>query len=1322
MLVEQRKAQPDYREPTKLKKIFKSKEEKAKLENPERWEFSKVELDRALTAVISKHSTPPGLVQAFLDLGAQVNFVELENEKKSRRSNRSGSACLSRSSVLQRTASMRRSDLVGVLAGAGADQETLDEGLQAALASNDRSGAEVLLRHGANVNKCIDVFTDAIRLGDEKFVRLLLRAPKSFHPDVLSASLFEAAQQRSEVMTSLLIGYGANPNYDNARAFNLAVSSQDFNIAVLMAAGPTRLKSQSLISAFAFIPKMSTLKELEPFTELLLCCGLPSDTPGLAQLLIVAVKSHDAALARLFIDYGVSADGNQAEALRVALTDYNWDMVDILLKSTIAPMHASLALQVLPRDAPRNQKLAVVKTLAQKGASGQILGDWLIQAVEDNDSTLLAILVNASAPLDTEDHRALKTIIEKKDKRSLKTFLAGKPSSESLAPVFPFLRRGFSQSWRLEVSALLLACGARGPEVDRALIDAVADTTISRDPKLIEELVRHHANVNYESGRALQFAVAQADVPIVRMLCGCKPTIQTSSAALPLAFERNGKRHGTTLQLIELLSAEGVVEAFAIQTLQIAIEGGKGNLDIVHRLIGSGAEFIVPAFQLAIALESTDKKLPILAALLKVGVPQASLDAALVAETRNSVNSTDQRVLQLLLDNGASVDSNDGEAVTMAVTSRSASLIRLLLHGKQQPSKHIVTKSFRSLFHSDDEPVPISVAIELLERGIEQPAIDSALRITLSKTKWDDDIEALVDLLLKYGANVNTADGTCFGFAAQKSNFTIFVKLLNHGPDLNTIIPCLILSKLEESALVKALNLCFDSSHPAQSFDPDRRCGEPLLITALREYPRGEALVKLLLRNGCNRNATCTSTIDPEVGDEIVPVLTWAIAQAQKAISTSVILALIQAGASTTRRTTSSDATALHIAAREGRPEVVDELLAHDAEASARNKSNYTPLFYASRMPVPSIVRSLCRANALTNDGSLHEAARRLNLENASLLIQHGHNPNFPCRLHSGRNALGELCIGVDITNADQRTKLRRMIRLLVDAGCDAKFKARNEKSAVVLALDNPHSALEVTEALLETEIWNELNDEQHMYKDSNGLWYSPIKYAELVPSFGRDHCRQELLELLLDKGCKPRFYSEDPEQPRGAIGLPPSISRLASRHREHQLSLQLAKEVQDHARMLEELSHQDALRRKKEQDDADLVSQSVHHQKWLQIEQSKHDFEIERVRAAERMKRQERVATHNLLMEQEQDAAGRRMAIESQRATAALQIEARAIQQRNAEVDYRVGRERKMLEEKDALFERNLRRQKEVARLHERVTASSPPQSPLRLEYGSVD
>jgi hypothetical protein len=279
----------------------------------------------------------------------------------------------------------------------------------------------------------------------------------------------------------------------------------------------------------------------------------------------------------------------------------------------------------------------------------------------------------------------------------------------------------------------------------------------------------------------------------------------------------------------------------------------------------------------------------------------------------------------------------------------------------------------------------------------------------------------------------------------------------------------------------------------------------------IQKYPRSEAVVKTLLAHGCNPEASLSGIVDSAVGEEAITALLWALAQPQKRVSSPVITALLQAGASPTRVAPASGMGPLALAAREGRSDVVEVLLKHGADVSIRDKWDRSALFYASSSSVTSVVEQLA-LRCLKNDGSLHEAARSLQLDAVALLIKAAHDPNFPSRHHGGRNTLGELCLNVEITNGSQRARARQVLRHLLDNGANPSFKARNERSAVILALDNVSDPLKVAETLLETEVWEQLNDEKHMFRDEKGLWYSPYSYVDRIPSPARAAQKQNLL------------------------------------------------------------------------------------------------------------------------------------------------------------------------------------------------------------------
>lgn len=1336
LLVDQRRNNPSYKDPSKqFKNVFKTSKEKDKLKDINKWDFSQDELDHALSAVIDQPTTSPGLVQAFISLGAKVNFVETLDDKKGKGAKQPNISARRRSTVLQRAATVRRADNVSLLASSGADQTTLDEALRAALGANDHPCVRELLRHGANINTLPNALADAVRSNDQNLVQLLLRAPKALRTEIISSCLPAAVQHKSEPIVSTLIGYGADPNFNDASALKMAISSHEYRLAVALLSGPIRTVTPSLIGALELVVRVPTAHQLHQFLQLLFCCGLPPNSPGLPSLLVTASKRNDSSLAHLLIDYGVPTAMNEAECLRNALTNSNWELTDAILKTAITPAHASVALAVLPVDAPKQQRLQIIGALLQKGASGPPLGRWLIRAVEDGESQLMDLLLRAGAPLESSSNKAMQLAIIRKDMPTIRKLLETKPSARSLAQLFPLLGEKYTPTERLETARLLLEHGARGVEVDRALLDAVKNTSASRDVSLVTEFVRYGADVNYENGKIIQSAAIQGDLSILKLLCTAGPSIQSTSSALPNVFSPNGNRHASTLPILQILLANGAEETLAITTIRTAVNGGPENLDLIIQLIKVVPNALGAAFHASISLENPSAKSTILQTLLKMGVAQNILDDALIVEVKRVKSSNfDTETIKLLLSHGATVNHRDGEALSVAVASGSKSLIRILLSSSALPSRAAITRSFHDLF-SDMEKFEDSSATndqqdiicELVQHGVEGSAIDSALPKLIKMLRQNSRYERTVDLLLQHGAKVNHEQCSPFKFAAQDLHFTLFAKMLSCGPDFGTIMHSLPGWGLDERAAVEIIRLCFDNGCTSEHFETGTTAVP--LISFLEQYPRCDAIVKLLLDHGSNPDSTFSLTLDSSIGNEMATVLIYALSQPQKRVSSSVILAMLNAGASPTRSTAKSEITPISLAAREGRHDIVEELLKRGADASARDKWNRSALFYASSTSIISMVQ-LLSAHALKDDGSLHEAARSLQLEVATILIKQGHSPNFPCRLHTGRNALGELCLNAEVTTANQRTRARQLIRLLLDSGANPRFKARNERSAIVLALDNPHSPFEITEALLETEVWEDLNDEKHMFLDAKGFWYSPLKYVELVDHPNRTRQRQDLLELLQDKGCEPKYYSSHLEQPDDAIGMPSPIAKLADRQKEHELSLKLAKEASDHARMIEETNHRDLLRRKQEQQDAEAAAAVKQQSQWEQLETQRHEVQLAQVRSAERMKRSEKVAWHNLQVEQDRDFAAQRQQIEERKASVAFAHEQRLIKERQKELDHRAAVERKALKEKEELYERNVKRQKEItqrldesAQLHARLRQDRPAiEGPPPGAWGTVD
>lgn len=169
----------------------------------------------------------------------------------------------------------------------------------------------------------------------------------------------------------------------------------------------------------------------------------------------------------------------------------------------------------------------------------------------------------------------------------------------------------------------------------------------------------------------------------------------------------------------------------------------------------------------------------------------------------------------------------------------------------------------------------------------------------------------------------------------------------------------------------------------------------------------------------------------------------------------------------------------------------------------------------------------LIDAGAPKNDGSLHEAAGNCKPKAAKLLVEAGHDPNYPSRIHNMRPPMEHLLRQEAITHPP--AAFQEMFELLVQAGARGDYVC-DGKSLLIMALDIPNSNM-ITPALLSAFMGDKVNMDFNLYRNG-GFVFSPtsylIKYQQhIVPSLKR-----QLLQALYSYSCRDIWYSENGPQP----------------------------------------------------------------------------------------------------------------------------------------------------------------------------------------------
>lgn len=211
--------------------------------------------------------------------------------------------------------------------------------------------------------------------------------------------------------------------------------------------------------------------------------------------------------------------------------------------------------------------------------------------------------------------------------------------------------------------------------------------------------------------------------------------------------------------------------------------------------------------------------------------------------------------------------------------------------------------------------------------------------------------------------------------------------------------------------------------------------------------------------------------------------------------------------------------------------------------------ANETPLLLAYQSGNLSTIKALLKAECEPDDGTLHDAARRLDVKVIELLLEHDHDPNRPSPEHEGRTALAELVYHAPIfakRNSDKNLErdAKKSIKLMAKEGARTNIQTKTaddtEKSLLLLALDS-QNPLVMTKALLDADQWKFVNEDFNLYND--GVYtYSSAMYVEKGIWAGDPAQVKSVLNLLKSFQVKRRFWKNHGDQPEDMLDAPPEI------------------------------------------------------------------------------------------------------------------------------------------------------------------------------------
>lgn len=1037
------------------------------------------------------------------------------------------------------------------------------------------------------------------------------------------ATLLQTNPVDRNLLSTLLQRGNANVNVDDGIALLHAVQNPDTTILqiVLDLAQPSPDTLDHAMRSLGHMP--SSLAKAEKLDALLK--RVASKDP-VSHLLVEEVQNvlktpppnRVLSVLKVLLANGADVNAYNAEALCRAMGAANEPMVDLLFSAGPNPLSLSFAMPQALRIKDPMDRLAFAQKILQGGIAPTETNRALVFAVTTYPEDI-PLINSLLAHADTKDGLALIESI-KMEKQDVVELILNKKifSVDVLNAGFAQATKGKSQRSRSMSASSLLKAGATGEVVSDALLAAATDG----DLDFGTILVRNGGSVEHKDGQAIVEACRSGTADVLGMLLSGESNI--SQFTLQRGFQSATELSDLVKRaaVFKLLLQQGITGEVVDMQLVSAERFGDNGVELVRLLLVYGAspdynegEAIVKATKSAFltnlemllgikevggkqrkpsshtllkAMEacwglSRDTRFTVLQWIFRAGKPVPN--AVHLALTK-AVNEEDpeERVIELLVVNRASPTANGCQTLIDATRTLSASQFAKLLESRITPEE--ASLAFGNAFVPDHAQFWLSergyeIARCLLRKGASGDAIAAAFVAVLGVYSETPDSLAnrFVELLLKYNASIDYHHGEALQNAAAQGSPALLRRLLQEKPSseaLTLAFSRIFDTSAGEDEVCDLINLFIEYNDGDSHMDTMfvYAGSLPIMIRALSQFPRSTKVLQALLDAGYYHDQMTSVKVMPQAEEEEqVNLLTWSLLQPQKKISSAVINLLIEKGSKVNFETRFTRVTPLMLAIQARRADLVKSLLLAGAEVDVTDVTGRSPLSMASGIGgdvAITMMSNLLAAGASRNDGSLHNAARELNLQAMQILVEYKHDPDFPSPQHGGRSALGELCLHAadsgEITALREKVMEKSITFLLQDSDITLHSDG---KSVLVLALESA-DPITTTKVLLRADMWKFINKPFNHFTDGQ-CTYSPTQYVTRV--LPQSDKTPELLKLLKANRGTDVYYANSGAQPDGAVGMPLYIqdqeadrrARLERQHRddqEHAVAVNRSKEL----------------------------------------------------------------------------------------------------------------------------------------------------------------
>jgi ankyrin repeat protein len=521
----------------------------------------------------------------------------------------------------------QHSEVIPILLDAGADVNA-EDGTPLRLSVSNPAIMDLVLAKRPSIQSLSICFPAALALKDPARSILcdrLLRAGAV--GEEISKALYLIVEEGPAALTLMrLILPHADLNYKHGRAIRLVVQKSFLEgLDLLLSSRASTPSPTTKANALQEAMKIKGKDDRYKIIERLLKAGIPRE--AVSEALINSVNIGDIQLSQALMQNGASAEYKGSQAVRIAASAGNVELLQILLSSkpSLSTLVTGFGGANSLSGEPYHQ---ILQILLEAGLRGEAVDDALIETVKQGDSNfrMAELLCNNSASVEWKEGEAVVIAARGAMLETLDLLLKRSPSQTVLRRAY-IAASIIAKDQRLQVIEKLLKAGK---QIDNYVTKTLTSATMEKpsDRRMIKMLLG--LNI-FDEGQAMVHAARSLDLRTLSLLINSpKATEYVSTAFKAVAIDDSLWLSATGLSVIKLCLEKGakgtaVDEALyqAVVSLEAIKEGAQTFAnDFIDAFLKFGAD-VNYMHGLALQRATLQANVPLIKKLLPAANPES---------------------------------------------------------------------------------------------------------------------------------------------------------------------------------------------------------------------------------------------------------------------------------------------------------------------------------------------------------------------------------------------------------------------------------------------------------------------------------------------------------------------------------------------------------------------------------------------------------------------------------------------------------------------------------------------------------------------------